>query len=676
MTAVDPTSGQPAGPSGGGDGSGGPKRARRRRKGRGAAGVLVGLLVVFLAVYAAALWMMQPAEPGRAVSYDELVAAAENGQVARARFLDEDARVVGELTTAGGQQQAFHTAYLASDATTSELLQTLAENGAQVSVEAQTVKGLVRFVTQFLLPLVILANLFALFFQLRSGRDDGGGATSEFRLFASMGNKQTSKTGPAPVTFSQVAAADEAVAEVADLRDYLADPKAVHAMGATPPKGVLLRGPPGSGKTLLAKAVAGEAQAAFYSVSGSEFVESLVGVGAARVRDLFAQARRQAPAILFIDELDAVGRQRGAGLGGGHDEREQTLNELLVQMDGFTAAEGVVVMGATNRPDILDPALLRPGRFDRQVTIDRPDRDGRLEILTLHARGKHLANPEADLAAIAAATPGFTGADLGNVLNEAALLAVRERATTIGYPHLEEAVERVIGGAQQKTTRYSQADQQRLAYHEAGHTVVAAALGKTPAMEKVSIVARGKGVGHVQLAGQDTAFPTRLELEAQIAVAMGGLAAEQLALAHFSIGSEEDLQRATRLAKDLAGRYGMSDRLGRARLLAGDGQVFLGRDYLATAEVSQPTLEELDDEVRQLLADQESAAKSVLQANRAVLDELADALTRQETLRGYELHQRLAPITPAEQAPTAIAAENGDPQRSPTATTPGGPTRR
>jgi len=658
MTAVDPTSAQPAaGPSGGGDPDG--KSARKRRRtGRGAVGVLLGLLVVFLGVYGAALWVMQPAEPGEALSYDELVAAAEDGRVAQARFLDEDARVVGQLTTTG-EEQPFHTAYPASDAATSDLLSTLAENGAQVSVEAQTVKGLVRFVTQFLLPLVILANLFALFFALRSGgRGDGGGATSEFRLFASMGNRQTGKTQDRPVRFQDVAAADEAVAEVADLRDYLADPKAVHAMGATPPKGVLLRGPPGSGKTLLAKAVAGEASAAFYSVSGSEFVESLVGVGAARVRDLFAQARRNAPAILFVDELDAVGRQRGAGLGGGHDEREQTLNELLVQMDGFTASEGVVVVGATNRPDILDPALLRPGRFDRQVTIDRPDRDGRLEILKLHARGKHLANPEADLPAVAAATPGFTGADLANVLNEAALLAVRERATTIGYPHLEEAVERVIGGARSKPARYTEADTRRLAVHEAGHTVVAAALGQTANLEKVSILARGKGVGHLQLLGEQTAFPTRLDFEARITVAMGGLVAEELVFGHFSVGSEEDLQRATRLAKDLAGRYGMSDRLGRARLLARDGQVFLGRDYLATAEVSQPTLEELDGEVRRLLDAQEQLVGQILADHRQLLDELADALTRQETLKGRDLHQRLGEVARYE-LPAATAATSG-----------------
>jgi cell division protease FtsH len=635
------------------------------------------MLLVFLGVYAGGLWVMRPAEPGQQVSYDGLVAAAEDGRVATARFLDEDARVVGELATAEGTRR-FHTTYPASDAATSELLATLAENGAQVAVEAQTIKGLVRFVTQFLLPLVILANLFALFFQFRSGGDDQQGATSEFRLFASMGNKlaRTPKRGRAQTRFGDVAAADEAIAEVADVRDYLADPKAVQAMGASPPKGVLLRGPPGSGKTLLAKAVAGEADAAFFSVSGSEFVESLVGVGAARVRDLFAQARRQAPAIVFVDELDAVGRQRGAGLGGGHDEREQTLNELLVQMDGFSASEGVVVIAATNRPDILDPALLRPGRFDRQVTIDRPDADGRLAILRLHAQGKQLADAERDLPAVAAATPGFSGADLASVLNEAALLAVRQRAATIGDELLDEAVERVVAGARQQTTRYSPRDRQRLAYHEAGHVVVAAALGKADRVDKVSIVARGKGVGHLSMLGDDTAFPTRGDLEARMTVALGGLVAEQQALGDVSVGSEDDVQRATRLAKDLAGRYGMSDRLGRARLLAGDGQVFLGRDYLATAEVSQPTLHELDDEVRQLLAAQEHTASDILAEHATVLGELADALATHETLKGGVLHDYLARIV-AQPTATPPASGNGTPAHAgQTPTQPGRATRR
>jgi cell division protease FtsH len=621
--------------------------------------LLLSTLVVFLALYGGALWVMQPASPGEELGYNQLLTAAQEGRVQSARFLDEDARVTGTLVTAEGEQVTFNTTYPSSDAATNNLLNSLAESEAQVSVEAQTVKGLVRFVTQFLLPLVILANLFAVFFVIRgagtSGGGSGGGGVSEFRLFGRMRGKHLAAPNRGETTFTDVAGAEEVVPELADIRDYLANPQAVEAMGAVPPKGVLLKGPPGCGKTLLAKAVAGEANATFYSVSGSEFVESLVGVGASRVRDLFAQARGAAPAILFIDELDGVGRQRGAGLGGGHDEREQTLNELLVQMDGFSAREGVVVIGATNRPDILDPALLRPGRFDRQVTIDRPDVDGRLEILQLHAAGMQLANPQADLPAIAAATPGFTGADLASVLNEAALLAVRAGGSQVTYAQLQEAVERVVGGAAQKTKRYSQADKERLAYHEAGHTVVAAAMGKTDALDKVSIIARGKGVGHLRLLAEDTEFPTRVDIEVSIAVSMAGLASEQLVFDHFSIGSEEDLQRATRLAKDLAGRYGMSDRLGRVRLLSRDGEIFLGRDYLATAEVSQPTLEGLDAEVRHILDDQEAVATAVLSENAEILDTLADALINEETVKGRHLGRLLQDVVPHERPDTTAA---------------------
>jgi cell division protease FtsH len=644
-----PPDGEPQQDAGGGS----------RRGGRGALRLLLSTLVVFLALYGGALWVMQPASPGEELGYNQLLTAAQEGRVQSARFLDEDARVTGTLVTAEGEQVTFNTTYPSSDAATNNLLNSLAESEAQVSVEAQTVKGLVRFVTQFLLPLVILANLFAVFFVIRgagtSGGGSGGGGVSEFRLFGRMRGKHLAAPNRGETTFTDVAGAEEVVPELADIRDYLANPQAVEAMGAVPPKGVLLKGPPGCGKTLLAKAVAGEANATFYSVSGSEFVESLVGVGASRVRDLFAQARGAAPAILFIDELDGVGRQRGAGLGGGHDEREQTLNELLVQMDGFSAREGVVVIGATNRPDILDPALLRPGRFDRQVTIDRPDVDGRLEILQLHAARMQLANPQADLPAIAAATPGFTGADLASVLNEAALLAVRAGGSQVTYAQLEEAVERVVGGAAQKTKRYSQADKERLAYHEAGHTVVAAAMGKTDALDKVSIIARGKGVGHLRLLAEDTEFPTRVDIEVSIAVSMAGLASEQLVFDHFSIGSEEDLQRATRLAKDLAGRYGMSDRLGRVRLVSRDGEIFLGRDYLATAEVSQPTLEGLDAEVRHILDDQEAVATAVLSENAEILDTLADALINEETVKGRHLGRLLQDVVPHERPDTTAA---------------------
>ncbi|MGH9283430.1 MAG: ATP-dependent metallopeptidase FtsH/Yme1/Tma family protein, partial [Acidimicrobiales bacterium] len=409
------------------------------------------------------------------------------------------------------------------------------------------------------------------------------------------------------------------------------------------------------GKTLLARAVAGEANAAFFSISGSEFVESLVGVGAARVRDLFRRARAAAPALIFIDELDAAGRQRGTGMGGGNDEREQTLNELLVQMDGFSPTEGVVVLAATNRADILDPALLRAGRFDRHVTVDRPDQEGRLAILRLHANNRRLVDAGRDLPAVARRTPGFSGADLANVLNEAALLAVRGGAEAVELHHLEEAVERVLSGPKRRSRVISDDEKRRIAYHEAGHAVVAAAAGMAGKLEKISVVARGRGVGHAVVLADERTVLTRPEMEAQIAVAMAGIAAEELVLGHPSTGSEQDLERATDMARDMAGRFGMSTRLGRVRVLHQHGEVFLGRDYLTTRDVSQPTLEHLDAEVRRILDQEEARARAVLEDNRSVLDAVAAALTSSETIQGPGLRALLAAVEPHLDQSVAVA---------------------
>jgi len=383
-----------------------------------------------------------------------------------------------------------------------------------------------------------------------------------------------------------------------------------------------------------------------------------VGIGAARVRDLFAQLRAAAPAMLFIDELDAVGRRRGAGIGGGHDEREQTLNELLVQMDGFSANEGVVVLAATNRPDILDPALLRPGRFDRQVTMEAPDRDGRLDILRLHARTRPLADPARDLPEIAASTPGFTGADLGSLLNEAALLAVRDRAPAIERRHLDEAVERVLSGPKRKGRLISEEEKRRRAYHEAGHAVVAAAMGKADRIQKVSIIARGRGLGHLALLHEDRDVVTRSEMDTDIAIALSGLAAEILVFGEPSTGSEQDLERATRVARDIAGRYGMSSALGRMRILKPDREVFLGRDYFASQDASQPTLEQLDIDVKEILAGQETVARELLEARRGALDALSALLIRDETVQGEQLQQILAP-TSVKVAPLPASRRGG-----------------
>ncbi len=602
--------------------------------------VLTASLVALVAIYALFLVVLRPASAGTDVTLDRLVSAATSGEVRTARFLDQDARITGTLNDRGGDV-AYSVPYPRSDAATNDLLRTFLDAKTKVTVDAQSTKALMRFVAQFLLPLVIFANLFALLISLVR---PGGGGASEFLSFSRMGDKSLGADERGRTTFANVAGADESVVELSEVRDYLLDPERFAAMGALPPKGVLIAGPPGCGKTLLARAVAGEARASFYSISGSNFVESLVGGGAARVRDLFSQARANAPAIVFIDELDAVGRQRGAGLGGGNDEREQTLNEMLVQMDGFSPREGVAVMAATNRPDILDPALLRAGRFDRHVTVERPDRDGRLAILRLHSGGKRLANPDADLPEVARSTPGFTGADLANLLNEAALLAVRERAPAIGRTHLDEAIERVLSGPKRKSIIISDEDKRRIAYHEAGHAVVAASLGQSGQVQKLSIVARGRGVGHLALLHEDRAVLTRHDMEAQIASALAGLAAEEMVLGETSTGSEVDLERATDTARDMAGRYGMSTRLGRARVLHAHGEVFLGRDYMTSQEISQPTLELLDAEVRQLLEEQEAKAAAILTANLPALHAIAEALVATETMQGPDLQRALAAV--------------------------------
>ncbi len=617
---------------------------------------LAATLVVLLAAYAAALMVLRPPSPGRELSLVSLQKKIIAGEVRSARLLDEDARVVGRLK-AGGE---FWASYPRSDTATNDLLKTFFSANTAATVDTQTTKATVRFVAQFLLPLVILANLFALLFY--ATRPAGGGA-GEFVLFSRLADKRLRGQAKSSVSFADVAGAGEAVTELAEVRDYLASPEAFKAMGALPPKGVLLVGPPGCGKTLLARAVAGEADASFFSISGSEFVESLVGVGAARVRDLFAQARAAAPAIIFIDELDGAGRQRGAGLGGGHDEREQTLNELLVQMDGFSPAEGIVVMGATNRPDILDPALVRAGRFDRRITVEAPDAAGRAAILALHARGRRLADPENDLAVVARRTPGFTGADLANLINEAALLAVRQRAGAIEIHHLEEAVDRVVSGPRRAARVIPAADKHRIAVHEAGHAVVAAAMGKTEAMDKVSVVARGGGVGHLALLDEDRVVMARADMEAQITIAMAGIAAEEMVVGEPSTGSEEDLKRATNTARDMAGRFGMS-RLGLVRVLREHGEIFLGRDYFSTQDVSQPTLEHLDAEVRRILDEEEEAARSILEAHRDVLAALTTALVGQETLQGAELERLLTHVAPYRRDLAEVGA-NGNGGRAP-----------
>lgn len=644
-----------------------PARAQNQR-------ILAGLSLSLLLVagaYIAALLMLRPSSPGAELTLDDVIRYAVcqasrvsgtlaipllpagggstgaycqnvNRRISSAKFLDQDSRIEGTLVAVdGGNPTSFWASYPRSDAETADLLNTLSAGQSKVVVDSQSGQALVRFIAQFILPLVLLANLFALLFYFVQR---SGSGVAEFVRFGRVRPRRPPAELERRTTFADVAAADEAMEELIEIRDYLRSPGAFAAMGALPPKGMLLVGPPGCGKTLLGRAVAGEAAASFFAMSGSEFVESLVGIGAARVRDLFSQARASAPAIIFIDELDAVGRQRGTGVGQGHDEREQTLNELLVQMDGFSPAEGLVVLAATNRPDILDPALLRAGRFDRHITVERPDRDGRLAILRLHADGRRLQDADRDLPSIARATSGFTGADLANLLNEAALLAVREGSTAITRRHLEEGVERVLGGPRRRGNMLTDQEKRAAAYHEAGHAVVASKLGKGPAIQKLSIIARGRGVGHLSLLQEDHALLRRSDLEERIAISMAGMAVEQMVFGEASTGCEQDVERATHAARDLAGRFGLSERLGPVRVVAPAREVFLGRDYLDTRDVSSPTLEDLDAEVRRIVEEQMARAHAILIEQREALDAVVQALVERETLQGDELAELLGEV--------------------------------
>ena len=527
------------------------------------------------------------------------------------------------------------------DPLTSALVDIATGAGARVSIDSQAAKQAVRAVSTFLLPLMILANLFALLF---SGGRGGGSGIGDVQMFGQIGKGKTKK-GASAVTFDDVAGAEEAVAELREVRDYLVNPAKYRELGAAPPKGVLLVGPPGCGKTLLAKAIAGEAGVPFFSVAGAEFVESLVGVGAARVRDLFARVRAVAPAIVFIDELDAAGRKRGSGGGGGgSDEREQTLNQMLVEMDGFDVQSGVVVIGATNRPDILDPALLRPGRFDRHVTIDQPDAEGRQEILELHARKKPLGST-VDFSYLAKRTPGFSGADLANVINEAALLTIRGGNNVIEMPTLEEAVQRVLAGPQKRGRILSTEEKRRAAYHESGHAVVAAASGENDDVHRVSILARGKGIGLTNMRKEsESILLTKSELFIQLVTAMGGLAAEELVFGEHSTGAEQDLEKATDVARDMIGRFGMGSK--RRRLLSRDVDEFI-QGEVALSEISPDTHEAMETEVDHLLHEAEREASHLLERHRMVLDEMANRLVAEETLEGTVLDEILRKVRPA-----------------------------
>src|SRR6266536_1944030 len=488
-----------------------------------------------------------------------------------------------------------------------------------------------------LLPIAVLVILLLLFMSQMQG---GGSRVLNFgKSKAKLISKDTPKT-----TFSDVAGADEAGEELHEIKDFLQAPAKYQALGAKIPKGVLLYGPPGTGKTLLARAVAGEAGVPFYSISGSDFVEMFVGVGASRVRDLFEQAKANAPAIVFVDEIDAVGRQRGAGLGGGHDEREQTLNQLLVEMDGFDTKSGVILIAGTNRPDILDPALLRPGRFDRQIAVDRPDLKGRIDILRVHARGKPLA-PDIDLEVLARRTPGFTGADLANVVNEAALLSARHSRKEIVNEELEEAIDRVIAGPERKTRVISEKEKRVIAYHESGHAIVGHALPNTDPVHKVSIISRGRALGWtLALPVEDKFLVTRSEMIDQLAMLLGGRVAEELWFLDPSTGASDDIEKATQLARKMVCEYGMSDRLGSLVLGTKQENVFLGRDFGHQQDYSEQVAFEIDKEMRRLIDEAHVEAEQILTTYRDVADAMVKALMEKETIGKEELAQILAPV--------------------------------